>query len=627
MKPEKDRAKLFNRRAAFLIGGKLALLSGLAGRMYYLQVVESERYKLMAEDNRVNFRLLPPLRGFIVDRSGDYLAINIKNYQIILVPEQANNESTVNDVLSKLIQLIDLEDHEIRRILKEISRRRAFVPVTVRQNLSWEDVSRLVVNTPDLPGVHVEVGQTRHYPYAETMAHVLGYVGAVTEKELTGDPLLELPGFKIGKRGIEKVQDLALRGTGGNSKVEVNALGRVIKELERVEGLPGHELKLTLLMRLQDYVGQRVENEKAAAVVVMDAHNGDVLSLVSTPSFDPNAFSEGLKTDEWNDLINNPYKPLTNKAIAGQYAPGSTFKIVVALAALKHGISPDYKVFCPGHMDVGDRRFHCWKKHGHGLVNLTDAMRGSCDVWFYDVARKIGVDNIAEMAFKLGFGERSGLGLDGERKGLVPTKSWKKRALKQSWHLGETLIAGIGQGYVLATPMQLAVMTARVVNGGKAVAPRLTRQMFDAESLTGVEADVSFENLDIPEAHLKIIRDSMDEVVNHPEGTARGSKITIAGREMGGKTGTSQVRRISEAEREAGIRKGEDIEWRLRDHALFVGYAPVDNPRFVVSVIVEHGGGGSKAAAPIARDVLLKAQELMAESEAEAQAAAEIKEI
>ncbi|MDX1738909.1 MAG: penicillin-binding protein 2, partial [Alphaproteobacteria bacterium] len=428
MKPEKDRAKLFNRRAAMLIGGKLALLTGLAGRMYYLQVVESERYQLMAEDNRVNFRLLPPLRGFIVDRAGDYLAINIENYQVILIPEQANQNSSLKDVLAKLATLIDLEEHEIRRILKEASRRRAFVPITVRQNLSWGEVGRLVVNTPDLPGVHMEVGQTRHYPYGESMAHVIGYVGAVAEEDLTGDPLLELPGFKIGKRGIERVYDIPLRGTGGNSKVEVNALGRVIQELERVEGLPGHELKLTLDMRLQDFVGQRVENEKAAAVVVMDAHNGDVLSLVSTPSFDPNAFSEGLKSAEWNELVNNPYKPLTNKAIAGQYAPGSTYKMTVALAALKHGISPDYKVFCPGHMDVGDRRFHCWKKHGHGAVNLTEAIRGSCDVWFYDVARKVGIDNIADMSFRLGMGERSGLGLDGEKKGLIPTKAWKKRA-------------------------------------------------------------------------------------------------------------------------------------------------------------------------------------------------------
>ena len=295
MKREKDRAKQFNRRAALLLGGKFALMTGLAARMYYLQVIESDRYTMMAEDNRINLRLLPPPRGFILDRNGDYLAINIQNYRIILVREQAENASSVPEVLARLGKLIDLEDHEYRRVLKEAGRRKAFVPVTVRENLSWEEVSRIGVNTPDLPGVTIDVGQTRHYPYGPTMAHVLGYVSAVSDKDNRDDPLLQLPGFKVGKRGIERYYDLALRGQGGTSKVEVNALGRVIRELERNEGQPGHEVRLTLDMRLQDYIGNRVANEKAAAVVVMDVHSGEVLGLVSTPSFNPNAFSEGFE--------------------------------------------------------------------------------------------------------------------------------------------------------------------------------------------------------------------------------------------------------------------------------------------------------------------------------------------
>lgn len=592
----------------------MTLLSGLAMRMYYLQVVESERYSVMAEDNRVNLRLLPPPRGFIVDRNGDYLAINIQNYRLILVPEQAKNAGSVADVLTRLTRLIDLEDHDIRRVLKETERKRAFVPVTVRENLSWEEVSRLGVNTPDLPGVTIEVGQTRHYPYGRTMAHVLGYVSAVTEKDLTGDPLLELPGFRIGKRGIEKQYDLALRGKSGNSKVEVNALGRVIRELERVEGQPGHELRLTLDMRLQDYIGNRISAERAASVVVMDVHTGDILALVSIPSFDPNAFSEGLSTKQWQDLVNNPYKPLTNKAIAGQYAPGSTFKIAVAYAALANGISPDYRAFCPGHMDLGNHRFHCWKRYGHGWMDLVGAMRESCDVWFYDVARKVGIDKIAEMSHKLGLGDPTGIDLQGERKGLIPDKAWKMRAIGERWQGGETLIAGIGQGYVLTTPLQLAVMTARSVNGGKAVVPRLTRQEFDGDEFIGIKPNPEFEDLGIPEAHQRVVRAALDEVVNSRKGTARGSSIDTPGWEMGGKTGTSQVRRISLAERQAGIRKGEDIAWRLRDHAVFVGFAPVDEPKYAVSVVVEHGGGGSKAAAPIAKDVLTEVQRLMAES-------------
>ncbi len=605
MKPEKTRSKLFNRRAALLLGGKMLLLGGLGTRLYYLQVVESERYKVLAEENRINFRLLPPPRGFITDRNGDYLAINIQNYRLVLVPEQANNADGVEATLLKLSHLIDLGEHDVKRVLRETHRRRAFVPITVRENLSWEEVSRLGVNTPELPGVNIDVGQTRHYPYGRNMAHVIGYVAAVSEKELekSDDPLLELPGFRIGKNGIEKEYDLALRGTAGTSQVEVNALGRVIRELRRQEGQPGHEVRLTLDMRLQDFIGERVKNEKAAAVTVMDVHSGAMLALVSTPSYDPNAFSEGLRTEEWRALVNNPHHPLTNKAIAGQYSPGSTYKMTVALAALESGISRDHNVFCPGHMTLGDRRFHCWKRWGHGNMNMVSALEESCDVWFYDVARRIGVDRIAAMAKKLGLGEPTGIDLSGERPGLIPTKAWKRATLGQPWHMGESLVIGIGQGYVLTTPLQLAVSTARMVNGGKAVTPHLAQHDIDGAKVERREGQ-NFPDIGIPEAHLKIVREGMEKVVNGDRGTARASKLRETDVMMAGKTGTSQVRRISKAERETGIRKGEDIAWRLRDHALFVGYAPATDPRYVVSVVVEHGGGGSKAAAPIARDVL-----------------------
>lgn len=605
MKPEKTRSKLFNRRAALLLGGQIALLGGLGARLYYLQVVESERYKMLAEENRINFRLLPPPRGFITDRKGDYLAINIQNYRLVLVPEQANNADGVEATLLKLSRLIDLSDHDVKRVLRETSRRRGFVPITVRENLSWEEVSRLGVNTPELPGVNIDVGQTRHYPYGPNMAHVIGYVAAVSEKELAAsdDPLLELPGFRIGKNGIEKEYDLALRGTAGTSQVEVNALGRVIRELRRQEGQPGHEVRLTLDMRLQDFIGERLKQEKAASVVVMDVHTGAILALVSIPSYDPNAFSEGLRTEEWRELVNNPYHPLTNKAIAGQYSPGSVFKMAVALAALEHGIGRDHSVFCPGHMQLGDRRFHCWKRWGHGEMEMVSAIEESCDVWFYDVARRIGVDRIAAMAKRLGMGQPTGIDLSGERGGLIPTRAWKRAALGQPWHQGESLVIGIGQGYVLTTPLQLAVSTARMVNGGKAVRPHLALRDIDGAAIREREAD-PFPDLGIPDNHLAIIREAMDAVVNGAHGTARASALRDTEAQMGGKTGTAQVRRITQAEREAGIRKGEDIAWRLRDHALFAGYAPVHDPRYVVSVVVEHGGGGSSAAAPIARDVL-----------------------
>lgn len=605
MKPEKTRSKLFNRRAALLLGGKMLLLGGLGARLYYLQVVESERYKMLAEENRINFRLLPPPRGFITDRNGDYLAINIQNYRLVLVPEQAKDAGGVEATLVKLSRLIDLPDHDLKRVLREVKRRRAFVPITVRENLSWEEVSRIGVNAPELPGVNIDVGQTRHYPYGPNMAHVIGYVGAVSEKELAAseDPLLELPGFRIGKNGIEKAYDQALRGTAGTSQVEVNALGRVIRELRRQEGQPGHEVRLTLDMRLQDFIGERLKGEKAASVVVMDVHTGAVRALVSIPSYDPNAFSEGLRTEEWRALVNNPYHPLTNKAIAGQYSPGSVFKMAVALAALENGVSRDHRVFCPGHMELGDRRFHCWKRWGHGEMDMVSAIEESCDVWFYDVARRVGVDRIAAMAKRLGLGERTGIDLVGERAGLIPTRAWKRAALGQPWHMGESLVVGIGQGYVLTTPLQLAVSTARLVNGGKAVTPHLTLNHYDGAVVRSRER-TAFPDVGIPEAHLAVMREAMDAAVNGERGTARASRLRGVEAEMGGKTGTSQVRRITQAERDAGLRDDDEIAWRLRDHALFAGYAPAHDPRYVVSVVVEHGGGGSTAAAPIARDVL-----------------------
>jgi penicillin-binding protein 2 len=635
MNPEKTRSRVFSRRAALFMGGQTLLMGGLAARLYYLQVVESERYAMLAEENRINFRLLAPPRGFITDRNGDYLAINVQNYRVVLVREQADNADGVAAVLDKLSRLIDLNAATVDRVLQEAKTRRAFVPITVAENLSWEEVGRIGVNQPELPGVSIDVGQTRHYPYGEHMAHVVGYVGAVSEKEQTGDPLLDLPGFRIGKNGIEKHYDLALRGTAGTSKVEVNALGRVIREIDRQEGQPGSEVRLTLDMRLQDKAGARLRQEKAASAVVMDVHNGDVLALVSVPSYDPNAFSEGISAREWQALVTNPYGPLTNKAVAGQYSPGSTFKMAVALAGLENGIQPDHTVYCPGYTELGDRRFHCWKHHGHGHQDMTQAIAESCDVWFYDVARRVGVDWIAAVCRRLGLGEKTGIELLGERGGLIPTRQWKRDARGQPWHMGETLVVGIGQGFVLTTPLQLAVMTARLVNGGKAVLPRLSypvpgfeadgaRQSAEAraaaapspeerlaEATTGAAGSAeggtgtaAFGDLGFRKEHLDVMLHAMDEVVNGPRGTARASALRFDDYAMGGKTGTSQVRRISKAEREAGIREGDDIAWHLRDHALFVGYAPADNPRFACSVVVEHAEGGARAAAPIARELL-----------------------
>jgi penicillin-binding protein 2 len=599
-----DRYRQFTRRSLFVAGSQAALLSVLAGRMYYLQVLESDRYLTLAEDNRINLRLLPPPRGRIVDRFGLLLATNQQNFRAVLVKEQARD---VEGTLAKLGRVIQLTEDDIQRVLKQVKRKRAFVPVTVRENLAWEEVAKVEVNGPELPGVWIEVGATRLYPYGAPMSQVLGYVSAVSEAELTGDPLLELPGFRIGKNGIEKKYDLALRGSAGNSQVEVNAYGRVIRELKREEGNPGHELVLTIDGGLQSYTHQRLMSERSAAAVVLDVRNGDVLALSSVPSFDPNAFSLGISGKAWQDLLNDPLHPLTNKAISGTFAPGSTFKMIVALAAMEAGIGAGHRVTCGGYITLGRRRFHCWKRYGHGTLDMYGGIQKSCDLYFYDLAQRLGFDAIGKMARRFGLGAEVGIDLPNERPGVIPSADWKLANIGERWQGGETLVNAIGQGFVLTTPLQLATMAARIASGGKAVKPRLTR---------GIRAEVGgepppepeFESLEIPERHMKVIHKAMDLVSNHPRGTAYGARIEEEGWELAGKTGTSQVRRISLAERAAGVTKNEQLPWRRRDHALFVAYAPVHKPRYACAVVVEHGGGGSKYAAPIARDILIETQ-------------------
>lgn len=601
MDRDTDRYRLLTRRAAVLGGLKLAGLSALVGRLYYLQVVESARFTMLAEENRISLRLVAPSRGTIVDRFGAPLAVNQQNYRVVVVSERTRN---IQDTLDKISKIVPLTDGDRRRVMRELHRKRRFVPVTVRENLTWEQVATIEMNTPDLPGVAIEVGEIRHYPEAEATAHILGYVGAVSEAELNGDPVLSLPGFRIGKAGMEKYHEKALRGTAGTSQLEVNAVGRVIRELSRDEGQPGREVQLTIDIGLQKFVQQRLAQEVSASSVVMDVHTGGIYALCSHPSYDPNQFTMGISAELWEELLSNQATPLNNKAVAGQYPPGSTFKPVVALAALESGvISRNHTVFCPGHMDLGDHRFHCWKKGGHGTVDVVGALRHSCDVWFYDVSRRIGIDRIAEMANRFDMGQLTGLDLPHERPGLIPSIDWKKGALGKPWAQGETLIAAIGQGYVLSTPMQLVAMTARLANGGFAVKPHLTKQI---KALSGEQT--SWPPIGVKKENLDLVLRGLYEVTNAPNGTAYKSRITEPGYEMAGKTGSAQVRRITMAERSTGVKKNEDLPWRERDHALFISYAPVSSPRYACAVFVEHGGGGSTAAAPIARDILLECQ-------------------
>jgi penicillin-binding protein 2 len=602
-----DRQKQFTRRALLLGGGKALLLTALAGRLYYLQVVEAERYLTLAEDNRINLRLLPPPRGLILDRKGRPLAANRQDYRVVVVAERSGDVETTLDSLNTLLPL---GEGDRKRVLRDIGRQRRFVPVTIREDLGWEDVARIEVNSLDLPGVAIEEGQSREYPYGEILSHVLGYVGAVSEADTSDDdPLLELPGFRVGKAGIEKSYETVLRGVGGSSQVEVNAVGRVIRELDRNEGQPGSDVTLSLDLDLQQLAVQRLESE-SGAVVVLDATTGEVLAMASTPGYDPAAFNRGLTVDEWKALTSHPRSPLTNKAIAGQYAPGSTFKPVVALAALERSaMDPGTRVNCSGSYSLGNAIFHCWRRGGHGSLSMRDALSQSCDCYFYEAARRVGIERIALMGRKLGLGAPLGIDLPHERGGLLPTREWKTARFGTSWSMGETVISGIGQGYVLSTPLQLAVMAARIANGGLGIVPRLAQDERIADSIRSVPRP---EPLGLNPAHLKVVQEGMDGVVNGSHGTARGAAIHVEGFEMAGKSGTSQVRRISRAERQSGVIRNEQLPWERRDHALFIGYAPVSRPRFAAAVVVEHGGGGSKAAAPIVRDLLLAAQRIEA---------------
>jgi penicillin-binding protein 2 len=608
MARDSQRQKSLTRRAAILAGGQALLTGALVARLYQLQILDKDRYTLLADENRINLRFLVPPRGRILDRFGVPLADNRQNYRVVIVAEET---SDIDATLRALGTLIEVTDADRRRVEREARRKHPFVPVVVRSNLSWEEMARVEVAIPELPGVSIEQGVMRYYPEGPGAAHVLGYVAAVSDKELTGDPLLELPDFRIGKSGVEKAQDVKLRGSAGTSQVEVNAYGRVVRELARAPGQPGQDVVVGLDAAMQQFAVKRCAGEQSVSCVLLDAVTGDVLALVSSPSYDPMLFSTGLSPAAWQELSTDPRNPLANKAIGGLYPPGSTFKPVVAMAALEAGaITPDTVIACPGYIELGDATFHCWRPSGHGALRLHDAIKKSCDVFFYETARRTGIDRIAAMAHRFGFGAPLGLDIPGERAGLIPSRAWKLATTGVAWQQGETLIAGIGQGSVLATPLQVATMAARLVTG-RQVVPRVVRE---AGLLPpgGDREPPGFAPLGVTANALALVLDGMNAVVNDPQGTAYAARIPDPAMAMGGKSGTSQVRRISEYEREHGVRKADEIPWKERDHALFVGFAPVGGPRYVCAVVVEHGGveggGGSAVAAPIVRDVLLEAQ-------------------
>jgi penicillin-binding protein 2 len=601
MKREGERTGVFTRRALLLMGGQVAVLGALAARLYQVQVTDGARFTTMANENRVSARMIAPPRGRILDRFGTILGGNITNWRAELIAEQANNVEATLDAFNKILPISDWERGRIER---ELHRHRKFIPVLIREFLTWDQMAAIEVNAPDLPGIIVDSGTTRQYPFGEKMAHVVGYVAPPNEDDVAEDPLLALPGLRIGRAGMEKYHDLALRGRAGAVQLEVNAVGRVIRELDRQEGIQGEDVGLTIDAGLQEAV-LNVLGDESASAVVMDCHNGEVLAMGTNPSFDPSVFNSGVSQAQWQEWTRDKRTPLINKATSGLYAPGSTFKMAVALAGLEaKTLSPGDRIDCPGYLDLGDSRFHCWRKGGHGMLDLHGGLKNSCDVFFYEVARRTGIDRIAAMAHRIGLGTELDLDLPGQRVGLIPTREWRMGE-GHAWNIGDTIVSGIGQGYIQVTPLQLATYVSRLASG-RIVQPHLTRTIAGVLQ-PGSQAD-DWPVLGLPEKFLHDVREGMWAVVNEPGGTAPQARLPgDMGMQLAGKTGSAQVRRVSRELRESGHFDSEKLPWEYRPHALFVAYAPYDAPRYAVSVVVEHGNAGADVAAPKAKQIMIEA--------------------
>ncbi|MCH8490169.1 MAG: penicillin-binding protein 2 [Oceanicaulis sp.] len=587
----------FNRRVMLLGGAGALMFGGLAARLYTLQVLEQDRYRTLSDSNQFSFRLQPPVRGRILDRFGEPLAENRDNYRLFIVPEQAGNAT---QALERLARHLPISEARMERLLFQIARAPRFQPVTVAEDLDWETFARINLHLPELPGILPDVGEVRTYPQAQVMSHVTGYVQVASPEVARNDRLLLHPGFRIGRAGAEIANETILRGAPGQLKVEVNAFGRVIRELpeQSIPARAGGDVPLSIDLRAQR-VAMQALSQHAAAAVALDMTNGEILVLASTPGFDPNAFVLGIGQNEFNALNTNEFRPLFNKATTGLYAPASTIKGLISMAALEHGVvSPDERIHCSGHVQLGDRRFHCWRREGHGHVHMHDAVKVSCDTYFYEVARRLGIERIRDMAVRCGLGQLFDIGLPipDRASGLVPSAAWKRARRGQPWTTGDTFNTGIGQGYMLASPLQLAVMTARLATG-RAGTPTLSLRPQGFE----------FEPLGFNQAHVDTVHQAMHGVVNEPGGTAYWTLqpgLGVPDVQMCGKTGTAQVYSITAEERARGVRSQDDLPWRLRNHGLFIGYAPSRSPRYAVAVVVEHGMGGTRTAARPARDIL-----------------------
>lgn len=597
MKRESKRGLVFTRRALMLAGGQLGLLGLLGARLYQVQVVQGGRYASLARHNSVSTRLLAPVRGRILDRAGTLLAGNKRNWRALLLVDQCPKPAAT---LAAFAALVPLGANERTRITAALPHHPRFIPLMVRDFLTWDEMARLAVHAPDLPGIMVDAGMTRLYPFSGVMAHVLGYVGPPTQAEVAADRALALPGMVVGRAGVEAYRDQPLRGTAGTVHFEVDARGRVIRELDREPGQPGADVTLTIDAPLQRLAMGALAARRSASAVLLDATSGAVLAMASHPSFDPSLFESGVSTAQWQAWVHDVRAPLLNKATDGVYPPGSTFKPVVAMAALAAGvITPATRFYCPGYFKLGTHKFYCWLHWGHGSVDLRSALTQSCDVFFYNVALNTGIDRIEKMAHQFAIGAACGLDLSGVAAGFVATRGWWQKK-GHHWSPGDTVVQGIGQGFTLATPLGLATMVARMATG------RLVRPYLAARIGTADAAPPPPAPMNLPGSAFAAIRAGLFGVVNDAKGTAYAQRLALPGVTMAGKTGSAQVISASTGNRGMSFHTSK-LPWKFRPQALFIAYAPTAAPRYAVAVVVEHGNEGAQAAAPIARAIMLAA--------------------
>ena len=586
---------------------KTVVLIGIFGRLVSLQITESRKYKTLSDKNRFReWRIAPP-RGVIKDFFGTEIASNKKIYQLHITPENTKN---IEHLFFKLKNILNLKNDRIFALKRKIAKQKPWEPIVISDNLTWSEFSKVNLFLHELQGAEPIVSVARVYnDYSSP--HILGYVSKVSIKDLKRKKYLRdmnIPGISVGKTGLEAKLDKEIIGSVGYLRYEVNAYGKRIKQISTDKGTQGKEFITTLDNDVQSFTANLIK-DISGSVCVMDIYNGDIVSMVSSPAFNPNSFIHGISQKEWDSLLKNRDKPMVNKAISGLYPPGSTIKTIVALSALENDMwNPETKIRCKGYIDFYDQKYHCWKKRGHGIINMRTAIKRSCDVYFYEVARKLGVDRLAKTAEKFGLGQNVLTDFPEEKVGVVPNTKWKLNTIGKNWYIGETLHTGIGQGYFLTTPLQLCLMTAQLANGGYEIKPRLVienKEEFSLKDFTFNNTDRYRKPLFRNQENINFVKDAMFASSNEPGGTSYGSRLKEKKFMFAGKTGSSQIKRFTQEQREAEV-KQKDLDFLSRDHALFIAFAPYDNPKYAISVLVEHGGSGSSAAAPIAKKVIKK---------------------